>query len=145
MEQIHYRAGYKYLLSKPHAHELMFLRDIPDCEGQYAAIRRGILYINNHYAWDGCSGPTLDTDTNMRAGLVHDALYQMVRAGKIPQYRRDDCDKEFKEICRQDGMIGIRRALYYKGLHDFGGAAIDSDAEPPHLTAPTNKRTRWKT
>ncbi|MEE8308040.1 MAG: hypothetical protein V3R81_12295, partial [Gammaproteobacteria bacterium] len=39
----------------------------------------GWLTIKKGYCWDGCSGPTYDDSTNQRAGLVHDALYQLMR------------------------------------------------------------------
>jgi methyl coenzyme M reductase gamma subunit len=37
----------------------------------------GDLTISNGYAWDGPSGPTIDTKDFIRRSLVHDALYQM--------------------------------------------------------------------
>ena len=40
----------------------------------------GLLTINKGYAWDGPSGPTIDTKSFMRGSLVHDALYQLMRA-----------------------------------------------------------------
>jgi len=36
----------------------------------------GNLTIKKKYAWDGPSGPTIDTKTFMRGSLVHDAFYQ---------------------------------------------------------------------
>jgi hypothetical protein len=35
------------------------------------------------YAWNGPSGPTLDTRNFMRGSLVHDALYQLMREGRM--------------------------------------------------------------
>jgi len=34
----------------------------------------GELTIKNRYAWDGPSGPTIDTKSFIRGSLVHDAL-----------------------------------------------------------------------
>ena len=39
----------------------------------------GLLTIRKGYAWDGPSGPTIDTKDFMRGSLVHDALYQLLR------------------------------------------------------------------
>lgn len=142
-EQVHYRGGYKYVSAKAHRHQLMYLRDLPDCEGEFAAIQGGVLYINLYYAWDGCSGPTWDTDSNTRAGFIHDALYQMIRLGLIPAYRRGDCDKEFREICRQDGMYAFRRAAYYGGVHAFGGSSAIVGNVKPVLIAPLGRRAIW--
>tara|TARA_R110000772_G_C13310282_1_gene440264 strand:+ start:2102 stop:2488 length:387 start_codon:yes stop_codon:yes gene_type:complete len=121
----------------------MFLRDLPDCENEYSKIDGGVLVIFKYYAWDGCSGPTRDTDTNMRAGLVHDALYQMIRLGLIPAYRKADIDKEFREICKQDGMAYLRRAAFYRGVEVFGGSSIDPDAEKKIKIAPIGRKCRW--
>ena len=43
----------------------------------------GVLNISKGYAWDGASGPTWDTEDSMIASLVHDALYQLMREGKL--------------------------------------------------------------
>ena len=73
----------------------------------------GILTIRCGYAWDGCSGPTIDDPTNMRAGLVHDALFQLLREKHI---KGQDCFRYandlFRAICIEDGM-GMARAWYY--------------------------------
>ena len=55
----------------------------------------GWLNIQSGYAWDGASGPTFDTKSSMRAGLVHDALYQLMREGKLDQRFRKAVDREF--------------------------------------------------
>ena len=37
------------------------------------------MIVEKDYAWDGPSGPTIDTSNSMRASLVHDVLYQAMR------------------------------------------------------------------
>ena len=50
----------------------------------------GRLVIQKGYAWDGPSGPTIDTENFMRGSLVHDALYQLFREGKLdPEKQRE--------------------------------------------------------
>ena len=78
-----------------------------------------ILKINCGYRWDGCSGPTFDTPTNMRAGLVHDALYQLMRLGVLPQAARAQADREFLHIMKEDGMGWLRRTYYYWAVRLF--------------------------
>ena len=78
MDCISYKKGYKYQLTetykikvdiKPLEHILTHFIDLTP---------EGILIIRKGYAWDGCSGPTWDDETNMRAGLIHDSLYGKV-------------------------------------------------------------------
>jgi hypothetical protein len=52
----------------------------------------GCLTIKCFYGWDGASGPTLDTPSTMFASLVHDALYQLLREGKLPPEYREKAD-----------------------------------------------------
>lgn len=80
----------------------------------------GRLTILKGYCWDGTSGPTIDTKTNMRASLIHDALYQGMREGWLPQDMREEADQVFRDICLEDGMWPIRAAIDFKGLQWFG-------------------------
>lgn len=43
----------------------------------------GVLTIRKFYAWDGPSGPTIDTRDFMRGSLVHDAFYQLMQLGVL--------------------------------------------------------------
>ena len=58
----------------------------------------GRLTIQRGYCWDGASGPTFDTPSTMRASLVHDALYQLLREGKLPPWFRKKADLCLKRI-----------------------------------------------
>ena len=78
-----------------------------------------VLTSSAGYRWDGCSGPTVDTPTNMRAGLVHDSLYQLMRLGVLPQSARVVADREFLLIMREDGMNWFRRTYYYWSVRLF--------------------------
>ena len=70
----------------------------------------------------GASGPTLDTDDTMELdSLVHDALYQLMREGCLPQSARKAADKlmrpdaEAVKACRIF-VVGI-------GTGSFAGVA----------------------
>lgn len=80
----------------------------------------GILTIEKGYAWDGPSGPTIDTKTFMRGSLVHDGLYQLMREGDIPKSYRDYADKLLRDICIEDGMNRFRAWYVYISLKYFG-------------------------
>ena len=92
----------------------------------------GLLIIKKGYAWDGPSGPTIDTPNFMRGSLVHDALYQLMREKLIPQDHREYADKLLREICIEDGMSRIRAWWVYHSVR-LGGA---SSAAPDLLQVP---------
>ena len=80
----------------------------------------GVLTIRKFYAWDGPSGPTIDTRDFMRGSLVHDALYQLMRRGVLDyKVHRKRADEILKEICLEDGMCSFRAWYVYQALHLF--------------------------
>lgn len=68
----------------------------------------GWLCVCATYAWDGPSGPTIDTPNFMRGSLFHDALYQLMREGLLPQSCRKAADELLRVHCREDGMPWLR-------------------------------------
>ena len=92
----------------------------------------GHLAFKQGYSWDGPSGLTIDTTNFMQGSLVHDALYQLMRAGVIAQHQRKRADEILREICIADGMSRIRAWSVYNGVR-IGGA---SAARPDMLSAP---------
>ena len=80
----------------------------------------GILLIKKGYAWDGCSGPTIDTKTTMKAGLIHDALYQLIREGILPMSYRERADEILREVMIAEGASKFRAWYYYKAVRKFG-------------------------
>jgi hypothetical protein len=86
----------------------------------------GNLVIREAYCVDGCSGPTLDDDSNMQAGWMHDGLYQILRLGKLAVTKKDFdkmrklADLSFLDQLKRDGMPWFRRKYYYWGVR-MGG------------------------
>ncbi len=64
--------------------------------------------------------------------LVHDALYQLMREGVLPQHVRERADEILKEICIKDGMSKAHAWWVYQGVR-IGGAI---SAMPDLLSAP---------
>ena len=124
MKRISYKGGYKYQLVEP----ISLLTNI--CPGEDILTEYTDLYYDGHmiiragYAWDGPSGPTIDTKNFMRGSLVHDALYGLMRQGKLLRSRREDADMLLKQICREDGMSRIRAWWVYKGVRMGGGKSV---------------------
>jgi len=113
---IFYKSGYKYQITREYTcfvgifnyeYESDFLKLTPT----------GWLTVKKYYCFDGPSGPTIDTKTNMRGALIHDALYQLMRLGVIAEKYADTANKLFKQICREDGMCWLRAQLYFWGVN----------------------------
>ena len=79
------------------------------------------LVIYPGYAWDGPSGPAVDTPKFMLPSLVHDVLYQMMREGVIPPDYKRHADKEMRRLAKATGMWAPRRWWSYTAVKWFGG------------------------
>lgn len=133
MEQIEYQAGYKYQLYKTYTTQLQF---VPHKEIHTRFIffsATGELTIMVGYAWDGPSGPTIDTKNFMRGSLVHDALYQLMREGLLPEHYRIFADMELRRICLEDKMCALRAAWVYKAVRDFGSSSAALGPDPVYI------------
>lgn len=148
---------YKYVLTSPYQHKL--IHPIEDYSGIHAPLSADFmrrwpsaqsplwvapgpedlpvvtftgecLELASGYAWDGSTGPALDTVNFMRGSLVHDALYQviaeMVHRGAI-QHKgaawwrlKRAADRELVAICAQDGMGWWRRQWVHAAVR-LGG------------------------
>ena len=120
-----YRKGYKYQLAED------FSMMTPICPQENIITRficlssEGYLTISCGYAWDGCSGPTIDTDNSMTGGLVHDALYQLCRQGHLPKSARPNIDLLFQDLLVKSGMFKWRAWVWYKAVSKFASYAAD--------------------
>ena len=133
---IKYKSGYKYQLAEDYSVNVGFYPFLlPDETIETTFIRlagNGDLTIRKGYAYDGPSGPAVDTKSFMRGSLVHDALYQLMRMGLLEaNYYRDDADLALQRICIEDGMWRV-----YKSVALFAKSAADPSHKKPVLTAP---------
>ena len=88
----------------------------------------GRMTIRAGYAWDGASGPAINTETFRCGSLIHDALYQLIREGALPQSFRKQADQILREICIEDGMWRVRAWWVYRAVRVFGGKAARPNA-----------------
>lgn len=119
-----FKDGFKYQLVESYtcATPLRFAADI---DTPYVRLDRdGTLTCARGYAWDGASGPTFDTENTITPSLVHDALYQLIREGLLPDTYRDIADQLFYDNLRARGMAWLRAKAYYVGVRFGGGAAV---------------------
>ena len=91
----------------------------------------GTLTIRLHWYFDGTSGPSVDTATNLLASLVHDALYALLkRLGKRAGFKRSQADAVFRDIIKAQqpihksrirrGMQFVRRWYHWGAVRAFG-------------------------
>ena len=135
-DKIKYSKGYKYFLREDYIINLpVFPKEVIQCEF-FSLSTKGELRIYRRYAWDGASGPTIDTKSTMRGALVHDVGYQAIRLGLLPVWYREVFDKLLHDICREDGMAWFRADLWWKTVEVFGASAAEPRSEPKIYTAP---------
>jgi len=134
---IQYRAGYKYQLVQTYIHKLPFPAPVVALDHEFLAISSdGYLMIKWGYAWDGPSGPTVDTPDSMRGALVHDAGYQLMRDGYLDRdIFKPLFDRLLVSLCAEDGMGPIRRWFWYQAVEDFAFSATQPRLNDV-LTAP---------
>lgn len=135
MKVIKYKDGYKYQLVETYSVRVA-IRPAAHVRHDFISLSPlGFLSIRKGYAWDGPSGPTIDTKNFMRGSLVHDALYQLIREGLLPLSEREQADAELRRICLEDGMSGVRAWWVYQGVRIFGDTAAATPEREP-ITAP---------
>ena len=118
--KIRYKSGYKYVLKESYVYKDV-QHGFPDCALlPFINIRGPKILIYWGYAWDGASGPAIDTDTIMRGSLMHDALYQLIETKKLPSHYKRAADKLLYKICREDGMWWLRAQWVYWACVWFG-------------------------
>lgn len=125
MDNIYYKSGYKYQLAHSYWIDTHIFPN-KDFNHDFLIIEKdGHLQILEGYAWDGPSGPTIDTKTFMRGSLVHDALYQLMALGVIDKSMRFAADALLKKICLEDDMNPFRAWYVEKAVNVFGGIYLN--------------------
>lgn len=134
---IRYRSDYKHQLAEGYVVEVPILPKT-DIKTEFIELDIvGQLTIKMGYAWDGPSGPVIDTNENMRASLVHDALYQLMRHGHLSARTwRKTADKIFRDLCKADGVSGYRANTWYRALRKFGKPAASPEGKKRIRRAP---------
>ena len=137
MKCIAYKGGYKYQLKQTYTIKIPVIPPAA-IHTEYISLEvNGELTLKEGYAWDGPSGPTIDTRSFMRGSLVHDALYQLMRESRLPNEEyREAADKALRAICREDGMWSVRAWWVYHGVRLFGDPAADPADRRPVTYAP---------
>jgi Protein of unknown function (DUF1353) len=122
---------YEYQLMNDYAIQID-IKPIQDIEFTYLSLSSsGLLKMKKTYAWDGPSGPTIDTKDFMRGSLVHDALYQLMRLQSLDYEKyRKRADEILRGICLEDGMSKFRAWYVYQAVRIFAGGAARPSKKP---------------
>jgi hypothetical protein len=87
----------------------------------------GQVKVKAGFAWDGASGPTIDTIDSVCAALGHDVMYKLMGQKLLPSSYKDEADQWFYMRLVNDGMVGFRAFAWYKAVRLFGIPAQSMD------------------
>lgn len=79
----------------------------------------GLLYIYAGYAWDGCSFAP-DLRCNLVAGVVHDALYQLIQTGLLDRKWKSESDWMLYHLMVAYGSPKALARIFYFAVDQFG-------------------------
>ena len=141
MECITYKKGYKYQLHEQYQVQID-IKPSQDIPTDYIHLTStGLLTIRKGYAWDGPSGPTIDTLNFMRGSLVHDALYQLMRNNLLDRKKwRNPADRLIQQMCKEDGMSRFRAGNVYWAVSRFGKKSASEKRAKKQIRAPRRCR-----
>jgi len=149
MEKVKYREGYKYQIVADYSiqTEICPPADIVTLYARLTA--KGLLTLRAGYAWDGASGPAVDTPDFIRPSLVHDGFYNLMRDGLLDLGWREEADRLLQRLFTEDAkkvkrpwgtgwlkhLAPIRAWWIYRGVR-LGGEGSAKWQEPVILEAP---------
>jgi hypothetical protein len=97
--------------------------------------RNGWMFVDKYFAWDGPSGPAIDTRTNMKASHAHDALAALMRKGLLPMSMICASNDVLRRIMIRDGALPVR-ANMYKAVLDRTSYWANPKNQKPFCVAP---------
>lgn len=85
----------------------------------YYEVGESYIRVYKGYAWDGATGPVIQTETTKKASLVHDVLCQAIGEGLLPESNQKTADEIYRYIAEQEGMSIVRRNVHYWAIRLF--------------------------
>lgn len=120
-----YKKGFKYQLAETEV-TVTPIKPPENIETKFICLStNGVLTITAGYAWDGPSGPTIDTENSMTPSLNHDAFAQLMRMKLLHRRLRLLSNIFFYNQCLKRKMIKIRAWFWKKNLDKFGGPSTN--------------------
>jgi len=121
-----YRKGYKYQVYEDFRIQTA-MKPVRAIITEFIVLDKdGSLKVCKGYAWDGPSGPAVDTKNFMVGSLVHDVFYQLMREGLLPGLNRNIADNELRRICIDRGMSRIRANWVHWAVKTFAKRASEA-------------------
>lgn len=121
-KEFKYSSGYKYQLKSNVVIQTSLRPATPRfIQGYVFLDTDGTLIIYRGYAWDGCTNAP-DTASNMLAGLVHDALYQLMQEDILDKSFKPLADEMLRDIMISQGSFKTTADLFHYAVNEFGGA-----------------------
>jgi len=80
----------------------------------------GVLILRKGYAWNGASGPAINTENWITGSGVHDGLYQLIREGVLTMGQRKAADDLMRDILLGKGMFALRALWSHAAVRQFG-------------------------
>jgi len=146
-----YIAGIKYCLTKDEVFQTS-VRPTSPIKTRFIDMNvMGQMRVKIGWAWDGCSGPTIDAPWNQRAGCGHDALYWLARNGYLSAGWKKTFDGDFfcwliediNVIKKREKKSNLWKSWYkkiaygyYWAVGKFANAAISPKNKRKKLNAP---------
>ena len=119
--QATYVDGYKYQLRQPILVHIGLEVDQNIITDLVIYRKDGWMLVRKYFAWDGASGPTIDTPATVIASAVHDAGYSLMRQELLSIAARPYFDEAIERLMIRDrgtgifsGFLGRIRAKYYR-------------------------------
>jgi hypothetical protein len=112
--------AWKYRVRVKEEYQTGIKLSVPAYLGPLTMRPDGTVILGVGYAWNGASGPAINTDTNYTASAFHDALYQMIREGLLKMSDRKRADEILRELCLRAGMNKFRAWYFYHTVRRFG-------------------------
>lgn len=131
-----YRKGYKYQLAEAARFQTAIRPPANIITEFIHLLTDGQMILRQGYAWDGPSGPTIDTRNSMQGALKHDALYQLLRGGHLHPDYRVEADIDLYHTLVADGMFLWRARLWYDMVRKLAGPSADPANEKKTYEAP---------
>lgn len=112
--------GFRYQLAKDFVIQIPIKLNHGIYDEYHTINRDGLLTLKRGFAWDGPSGPTINTKNSQIPAAVHDALYRMIRNDALPYSMKEVADQIFYEMLMHFGMSKFRAWIWWLGVHLFG-------------------------
>lgn len=107
-----YCDGYKYQSRCPMVYYAGIIPEKNIVTDLIVLRRDGWMWVAPYFAWDGASGPAIDTPSVMRACQFHDGAAALMRMGKLPMDCRFRVNETYRRLMITDGALLVRADLH---------------------------------